>query len=53
MRPQERPRGVQSPVDDYPAAQHDSCSDAEAEERRQLLALLTGPRRRWWRRWFS
>jgi hypothetical protein len=27
-------------------------SDAEAEERRQLLAMLTGPRRSWWRRWF-
>ena len=27
--------------------------DAEAEERRQLLALPTGPERRpWWRRWF-
>jgi len=24
---------------------------AMAEERRQLLALLTGPRRPWWRRW--
>src|SRR5262249_33172815 len=27
--------------------------DAEGEERRRLLALLTGPERRpWWRRWF-
>ena len=27
--------------------------DSEAEERRQLLALLTGPARVvWWRRWF-
>jgi hypothetical protein len=24
----------------------------EAEERRRLLALLTGPRVPWWRRWF-
>jgi hypothetical protein len=24
----------------------------EAEERRRLLALLTGPRAPWWRRWF-
>lgn len=26
--------------------------DAEAEERRKLTAILTGPRRSWWRRWF-
>ena len=26
--------------------------DAEAEERRRLLALLTGLRLPWWRRWF-
>jgi hypothetical protein len=26
--------------------------DAEAEERRRLTAVLTGPRRPWWRRWF-
>ena len=26
--------------------------DAEAEERRKLTAILTGPRRPWWRRWF-
>jgi hypothetical protein len=27
--------------------------DAEAEERRRLMALLTGPARvSWWRRWF-
>ena len=24
----------------------------DAEERRRLLALLTGPRQPWWRRWF-
>jgi hypothetical protein len=24
----------------------------EAEERRRLMALLTGPRVPWWRRWF-
>jgi hypothetical protein len=26
--------------------------DHEAEERRKLTAILTGPRRSWWRRWF-
>jgi hypothetical protein len=27
--------------------------DAEAEERRRLIAILTGPARvAWWRRWF-
>jgi hypothetical protein len=27
--------------------------DAEAEERRKLIAILTAPERRpWWRRWF-
>ena len=26
--------------------------DSEAEERRRLMALLTGPRAPWWRRWF-
>jgi hypothetical protein len=27
--------------------------DAEAEERRRLIAILTGPARvPWWRRWF-
>ena len=26
--------------------------DSEVEERRRLLALLTGPRVPWWRRWF-
>jgi hypothetical protein len=26
--------------------------DAEADERRRLIAVLTGPRVRWWRRWF-
>jgi hypothetical protein len=26
--------------------------EADAEERRRLLALLTGPRVPWWRRWF-
>jgi hypothetical protein len=26
--------------------------DAEAEERRKLTAILIGPRRPWWRRWF-
>jgi hypothetical protein len=26
--------------------------DREAEERRKLTAILTGPRRPWWRRWF-
>jgi hypothetical protein len=26
--------------------------DSEVEERRRLLALLTGPRLPWWRRWF-
>lgn len=25
--------------------------DSEAEERRRLMTLLTGPRRPWWRRW--
>lgn len=25
--------------------------DSEAEERRRLMTLLTGPRRSWWRRW--
>ena len=26
--------------------------DQEVEERRRMLALLTGPQRPWWRRWF-
>jgi len=26
--------------------------DLEGDERRRLLALLTGPRVPWWRRWF-
>jgi hypothetical protein len=26
--------------------------DREAEERRRLIAVLTGPRVPWWRRWF-
>jgi hypothetical protein len=26
--------------------------DHEAEERRKLTAILTGPQRSWWRRWF-
>jgi hypothetical protein len=26
--------------------------DVETEERRRLLALLTGPRVVWWQRWF-
>jgi hypothetical protein len=26
--------------------------DREAEERRKLTAILTGPRPPWWRRWF-
>ena len=26
--------------------------DREVDERRHLIALLTGPSRPWWRRWF-
>ena len=26
--------------------------DSEVDERRRLMALLTGPRTPWWRRWF-
>jgi len=29
------------------------CSlDSEVDERRRLLALLTGPKLPWWRKWF-